>query len=82
MRTVHIFRDEAPGDSVWIVRLLVAAGMADSKREARQLISRGMVKVDGQKVTSSSLEVEIGKGVVVERYPDEGVLMLFEEGVP
>src|SRR5947208_1788111 len=47
---------ELPADSVrngtvWVCRLLVAAGLAKGTGEARRLIEQGGVKINGQRVT-------------------------------
>jgi tyrosyl-tRNA synthetase len=38
------------GDQMWIVPLLVQAGLAPSNSEARRLIQQGAVRVDGEQV--------------------------------
>ncbi len=50
MKETIIFRDEVPGDGLWIVKLIIAASFAETVKEARQLISRGFVMVNGQRV--------------------------------
>jgi len=66
-------RKEIPGDieefklnkkilnnnKIWIVKLMVDAGMAKSNGEARRLISQGAVKINGEKVEDEDLELEI-----------------------
>ena len=49
-----------------IIDLLVAAGMAASKGEARRLIDGGGVRVDGERVEGYSLTLAPGAGVVVQ----------------
>ena len=49
-----------------IIDLLVAAGMATSKGEARRLIDGGGVRVDGERVEGYSLSLAPGAGVVVQ----------------
>ncbi len=44
-------------EPVWICRLLAEAGLVSSNGEARRLIQQGGVKIDGEKVVDSSLEV-------------------------
>jgi tyrosyl-tRNA synthetase len=49
-----------------IIDLLVAAGMAASKGEARRLIDGGGVRMDGEKVDGYDLSLAPGAGVVVQ----------------
>ena len=49
-----------------IIDLLVAAGMAASKGEARRLIDGGGVRVDGERVEGYGLTLAPGAGVVVQ----------------
>lgn len=49
-----------------IIDLLVAAGMATSKGEARRLIDGGGVRVDGERVEGYGLSLAPGAGVVVQ----------------
>ncbi len=45
------------GEPVWICRLLAEAGLASSNGEARRLIKQGGVKLDGEKINDSQLEI-------------------------
>jgi tyrosyl-tRNA synthetase len=49
-----------------IVDLMVAAGLAGSKSEARRLIDGGGVKADGERVASYDFTLAPGAGVVVQ----------------
>jgi tyrosyl-tRNA synthetase len=49
-----------------IIDLMVAAGLAASKGEARRLIDGGGVRVDGQRVEGYDLSLAPGAGVVVQ----------------
>lgn len=51
---------------VWIVRLLVAAGLAPSNSEARRLISQGAVRIQGEVVTDVDLEWVPVRGAVIQ----------------
>ena len=50
---------------VWIVKLLTAAGMAQSNGEARRLIQQGGVTLDGQKISDPSANIEVKSGQVL-----------------
>jgi tyrosyl-tRNA synthetase len=66
----RIFRDkgspddvpvfEIDGRSMWIVQLLVDAGVVTSRGEARRLIQGGGVQIDGVRVEDPDLEVDLG----------------------
>ncbi|HMQ34288.1 MAG TPA: tyrosine--tRNA ligase [Chloroflexaceae bacterium] len=49
-----------------IVELMVAAGLAPSRSEARRLIDGGGVRVDGERVEGYDLVLQPGAGVVVQ----------------
>jgi tyrosyl-tRNA synthetase len=44
---------------IWIVKLLVSAGVAATNGEARRLIAQGGVRIDDDKVTDESLELTV-----------------------
>ncbi len=55
---------EKKDGKVWIVKLVELAGLANSKREARRLIERGSVKLNGEKLESPKADIEI-KGEMI-----------------
>jgi len=54
------------GDKVWIVALLVEAGLAPSKAQARRLILQGAVDWDGQRVTNPEAALPLVSGTVLK----------------
>ena len=56
----------AKDQPIWIVRLLVASGMAATNGEARRLVSQGGVKIDGRKVTDQDLELQVDGELVIK----------------
>ena len=62
----RILPDQLQDGAIWIVRLLVDAGLAPSNGEARRLISQGGVKIDGEPVTDASLDWPVQDGAVVQ----------------
>ncbi len=61
---VHVLRE---GDSESLVDLLAAAGMVESKSEARRMIRSGAVSVEAQKVTDPAAAVPAGAEEFVVR---------------
>lgn len=56
-----------PGRSqVNVIDLLVEAGLAPSKSQARRLIDQGGVRIDGEPVGDIDLTVEVEEGIVVQ----------------
>jgi tyrosyl-tRNA synthetase len=47
----RVYLSEQGNGPVWIVTLLVQAGLAPSNSEARRLIQQGAVRVDGERVS-------------------------------
>ena len=51
---------------IWIVAMLVKAGLAKTNGEARRLIQQGAVKVAGAKITDATLELELEESCVIQ----------------
>jgi tyrosyl-tRNA synthetase len=66
MPDIRLSRAEFEGDSIWLVKVLIAAEFAKSNGEARRLIKQGGVKVDGQAVTDEMAQVTLHGGEVVQ----------------
>jgi len=81
MREMSILRSELLDQTMWVVRLLVQAGLVEGKREARQMISRGYIKINGEKAVSPDAEIELFNGLVVERLSLEPVKILIVEDI-
>lgn len=54
------------GGRLWVVRLLVMAGLASSNSEARRAIAQRGVRIDGDVVTDPNLEVEVTDGMLLQ----------------
>jgi tyrosyl-tRNA synthetase len=63
---IEIPASEAPGGSLWVVRLLVLLGFAKTNSEARRLVEGGGVKLDQQKIADPDLQVSLSKPVLVQ----------------
>jgi len=53
-------------DAVNIVELVVSAGFAESKGQARRLIKQNAVSIDGQKITDIDADVPAAEGAVLK----------------
>jgi tyrosyl-tRNA synthetase len=49
-----------------VVDLLVEAGLAPSKSQARRLIDQGGVRIDGEAVSDVELSIDVEEGIVVQ----------------
>lgn len=70
MPTAELTDDQVPDDGILINDLLVAAGLAASKSDARRLVQQGGVTVEDEKVPNIEFKVEkaaLQKGVVVKK---------------
>lgn len=65
MPIVEVDSDELDDGKVWIVKLLVKAGMAPSNSEARRLVQQGAVTLDGKKIGDASANIEVRDGQVL-----------------
>lgn len=52
------------GEKMWVVRLLVQAGLARSNREARKLITEGGVDINAERVTDVEQELPPGQYII------------------
>jgi tyrosyl-tRNA synthetase len=62
---VRISSSQLKDGRIWSVKLLVLAGMAQSNREARNLISQGAMRLDGEKISSPD-DIPIKDGSVLK----------------
>jgi len=51
---------------IWIVKLLVASGMAATNGEARRLIAQGGVRIGDEKITDQDIELEVGGEILIK----------------
>ena len=66
---VTIPAQELDGDGLWIVKLIVSAGLAKSNGDARRLIQGNAVKINGEKVTDMNLSLKAAD------YPEKELLL-------
>jgi tyrosyl-tRNA synthetase len=59
-------RWQGNGETVWLARLIAAAGLAKSNSDARRLVSQGGVRLDGEPVKDPQLEVPCRGSVLLE----------------
>mgnify|MGYP005887097509 CR=1 FL=1 len=62
-------REDAQGDSIGLLDLMVKCKLAPSKKEARRLVEQGGVELDGQKVT------DVAAAVTAEQLSGEGIML-------
>ncbi|MBI5237582.1 MAG: tyrosine--tRNA ligase [Deltaproteobacteria bacterium] len=53
-------------DRIWLPKVLVAVGLANSTSAGVRLIEQGGVKVDGEKVTDTKRELSAGKSYLIQ----------------
>ncbi|MFX4261564.1 tyrosine--tRNA ligase [Pelotomaculum propionicicum] len=53
-------------DTVWLPKLMVAAGSVSSTSEARRLIQQGAVKVDGIRVDDPNINIKPSAGMIIQ----------------
>jgi len=59
-------REELGNGKIWVVKLLVLAGLARSNAEGRRLIQQGGVRINQQEIHSDESDVEIKDGDVLQ----------------
>ncbi|MDP6835737.1 MAG: tyrosine--tRNA ligase [Candidatus Marinimicrobia bacterium] len=61
MKTWH-----AAGNPIGILELLAESGLASSKRDARRLIEQGAVRVDGERVSEITAEIDVAEDRILK----------------
>ena len=71
MPCTFLCREDAQGDSIGLLDLMVKCKLAPSKKEARRLVEQGGVEVNGEKVTDVSAAFPCtafcGEGLVIKK---------------
>jgi len=62
---VRVPTSELKQGKLWVTRLIVLSGFADSNSEARRLIEQGAVSIDGAKLADPNADVVISPGTVL-----------------
>lgn len=57
---------EVSGDKIWIVKLMVASGMAPTNSEARRLIAQGGVSLNGERIKDENLEIPLHEDFILK----------------
>jgi len=63
---ILVSRGEFEGDSIWLVKVMVAAQFVASNGEARRLIKQGAVKLDGEIITDEMAQLALQGGEVLQ----------------
>ncbi len=63
---INIPADQRPNGKIWLVTLLVTAGLAESNSAARRLIQQGAVKVGDEIIKDVHAELAIPDGCVIQ----------------
>lgn len=73
MKEITIYKEEIPSDGIWVARLVMAAGFADTQAEAKQLISRGKILINKERIKSSACMRFTSEPVIIEYAGQEPV---------
>lgn len=63
---VHIPSTALANGKIWLAHLITRAGFAKSTSEARRLVQQGGVRLDNERITDSSLEIDLSSGSVLQ----------------
>ena len=62
-----VLRDKDMSDGkVWVIKMLVTAGFAQSNAEARRLIQQGGVRINQEEITLDNCDVRVNSGDVLQ----------------
>jgi len=53
-------------DKEWIIRLLTKTKLVTSASEARRMLKQGAVSIDGEKINSTDIDIDIKNGMVIK----------------
>lgn len=62
----YIVPGDMTGNGIWVVKLLVDAGMVASNGEGRRMINQGAVKVNNETIKDVDTEIQVSDGTVVK----------------
>lgn len=65
MPEVMVGADQLEDGKIWIVSLIIAAGLATKNNEARRKVEGGGVKIDGEKVEDPKAQVAVTDGMIL-----------------
>ncbi|MDE0021304.1 MAG: tyrosine--tRNA ligase [Candidatus Poribacteria bacterium] len=66
LNAAPLIEDNGKNKGVWIVKLIAAAGFAESNSAARRLIQQGAVSIDGERITDANAHVSPADGAVLK----------------
>jgi len=64
--TANVSSVDLKDGKIWIIALLVSAGLAESKSAARRLVQQGAVKIEGQKIMDDKAEIPAADGNILQ----------------
>lgn len=79
MPSLVIKQSDMSGGKVWVVKMLVQAGFADSNAEARRLIQQGGVRINQQEITLDNSDVSVKNRDVLQAGKRRFVQITIEE---
>jgi tyrosyl-tRNA synthetase len=51
---------------IWLIKLVALSGVVDSKSEARRLVEQGGLKINGEKVSDTNLDLTVEEGMILK----------------
>jgi len=66
MPQVALGPDDLEDGAIWIVKLVTASGGAGSNSEARRLVRQGAVRLNGEKVSDETVDVQVSSDDVLQ----------------
>jgi len=66
IREVILNKEDLKEGKIWIANLLLLSELAESKRDARRIISQGGVHIDNEKIDDVNFDVAVRTGMVIK----------------
>ncbi|GAH01018.1 unnamed protein product, partial [marine sediment metagenome] len=59
-------KDDLKEGKIWLIKLVALSGVVGSKSETRRLVKQGGVRINGEKVIDSNLDLTVKNGMIIK----------------
>ena len=66
IKKIILKKDDLKEGKIWLIKLIILSGIVDSKSEARRLIEQGGVRINGEKISDSHLDLTVEEGMILK----------------
>jgi len=66
MKELILRKDNLKEGNIWLIKLIALSGVVSSNSEARRLVEQGGVRINGEKVNDSNLDLTVEEGMILK----------------